>query len=75
MPRPLPGYVLRATLRLGHCRVGGDGPLVMEGQGSEIFSAGTLFQSLLNIIPGGWSFPPRPSLDLTVKFLFLSHFQ
>jgi hypothetical protein len=33
MPHPLPGYVLRATLRLGQCRVGGDGPLVMCGGG------------------------------------------
>jgi hypothetical protein len=41
--------------------VGGDGPLVMGGQGSGIFSAGTMFRSLLNIIPGGRSFPPRLS--------------
>jgi WD40 repeat protein len=27
--RTLSGFVLRATLRLGRCRVGGDGPLVM----------------------------------------------
>jgi hypothetical protein len=31
VPHPLSGYVLRATLRLGHCRVDGDGPLVMGG--------------------------------------------
>jgi hypothetical protein len=43
--------------------VGGDGPLVMGGQGSGIFSAGTMFRSLLNIIPGGRSFPPRPSFN------------
>jgi hypothetical protein len=29
MSRSLLGYVLRATLRLGRCRVGGDGLLVM----------------------------------------------
>jgi hypothetical protein len=33
----------------------------MGGQGSGIFSAGTMFRSLLNIIPGWRSFPPRPS--------------
>jgi hypothetical protein len=59
--RPLPGYVLRVTLWLGRCRVGGDGPLVMGGQGLGIFSAGTMFWSLLNTIPGGRSFPPGPS--------------
>jgi hypothetical protein len=31
MSHPLPGYVLRATLRLGRCRVGGDVPLLMGG--------------------------------------------
>jgi hypothetical protein len=64
MLRLLLGYVPRAILRLGRCRVGGDAPLVMGGQGSGIFSVGTMFQSLLNIIPGGRSFPPRPSLNL-----------
>ena len=42
-------------------RISGDDPLVMEGQGSGIFSAEIIFQSLLNILPGGRSFPPRPS--------------
>jgi hypothetical protein len=36
-------------------------PLVMGGQGSEIFSAGIMFRFLLNIMPGGRSFPPWPS--------------
>jgi hypothetical protein len=38
--------------------VDGDGPLVMGGQGSGIFSVGTMFQSLINTIPRGQSFPP-----------------
>jgi hypothetical protein len=58
MPCSLPGYVLRATLWLGRCRVGDDGPQEMGGQGSGIFLAETMFQSL-NIILGGQSFPPR----------------
>jgi hypothetical protein len=58
MPRPLLGYILRGTLRLGRCRVRGDDPLVIGGQGSGIFSVNTMFRSLL-IIPGGLSFPPR----------------
>jgi hypothetical protein len=29
MSHPLSGYVLRVTLRLGHCRVDGDDPLAM----------------------------------------------
>jgi hypothetical protein len=32
VPRPLPGYVLRATIRLGHCRVASDDPLLMGGR-------------------------------------------
>jgi hypothetical protein len=52
---------MSAILRLGRCRVGGDGPLVMGGQGSGIFSAGTMFWSLFNIIPVRRSFPLRPS--------------
>jgi hypothetical protein len=47
VPHPLPGYVLRATLRMGCCRVGGDGPLVMGSQSWGI-SAETMFQSLLS---------------------------
>jgi hypothetical protein len=35
--------------------------LVMGGQGSGIFSVGTMFRSLLNIIQGEQSFPPRTS--------------
>jgi hypothetical protein len=43
-------------------------PLVMGDQSSGIFSAGPLFRSLLNIIPRGRSFPPRPSfLTVTVR--------
>jgi hypothetical protein len=37
--------------RMGRCRVGGDDSLVMWGQGLEILSARTMFQSL-NIISG-----------------------
>jgi hypothetical protein len=59
MPRPLLGYVLRGTLRLGRCRVRGDDPLVIGGHGSGIFLVKTMFRSLLIIIPGGLSFPPR----------------
>jgi hypothetical protein len=67
VPRPLPGYILRATLRLGRCRVGGDGPLVMGGQGSGIFLARTMFRSLLNIIPGGRSSPPWSIFFMNVR--------
>jgi hypothetical protein len=35
VPRPLPGYVMRATLQLGRCRVGGDDPLVMGARVQE----------------------------------------
>jgi hypothetical protein len=63
VPRPLSGYVLRANLRLGRCRVGGDGPLVAsdEGQGLKIFSTRIMFQSL-NIISGYRPFPLWTSL-------------
>jgi hypothetical protein len=37
------------------------GPLVIGGHGSGVFSVENMFQSLLNIIPGGRSFPPRSS--------------
>lgn len=34
--RSLSGYVLYDTLRLGHCKMSDDDPLVMEGQDSGI---------------------------------------
>jgi hypothetical protein len=51
--------------------VGDVGPLVMGGQGSGIFSAGTMFRFLLNIISGGRSFSPRPSFFIYVSTIFL----
>jgi hypothetical protein len=37
------------------------GPLVMGARVRGFSRPGPLFRSLLNIIPGGRSFPPRPS--------------
>jgi hypothetical protein len=42
------------------------GSLVMGGHGSGVFSAGTMFRSLLNIIPGG-SFSSSPAAFFSVN--------
>lgn len=50
-PRPLPGFVLRAPLAGGRCRVGGDGPLVM-GARVRVFSWASLRATKLEKIGG-----------------------
>jgi hypothetical protein len=37
-----------------------------ERTGLGVGEAIRFFRSLLNIIPGGWSFPPRPSFLVTI---------